>query len=470
MKKTASCEHNEQAGAHCICDPLVCSIFESISDGVFTVDENWRITFFNRAAEEITGVGRKNALGKTCWEVFRADACETGCPLRRTLENGKPIVNRTAYIVTAEGARIPVSISTALLKDAKGKVIGGAETFRDLSVEEELKQQLQGGAREIVTHSPAMRQIMGMLPDVAASGATVVIRGETGTGKELLARAIHDLSPRRTGPFVAINCGALPDTLLESELFGYKKGAFTDAKTDKPGRFARAKGGTILLDEIGDLSPVLQVKLLRMLQEKTYEPLGSTKPEQADVRIVTATHRDLEVLVEREEFRQDLYYRINVVRLDLPPLRERPEDIALLADHFVRHFNRLRGVNIAGLRADTLSLLQQHDFPGNIRELENLIERAYVLCHQGEILPSHLPSTLAVPSSRPDKSLKTSGGLNTSARQAEAESILAALRRHHFNRVAAAEELGIHKSTLHRKITRLGIYLPDQDGRSARRD
>lgn len=450
---------------NCTDNPLVCSILESISDGVFTTDPEWRITSFNRAAEKITGVERKNALGRPCWEVFRADACETSCPLRRTLETGVPAVNRTAYIVNAEGRRIPLSISTAILKDAGGRVIGGAETFRDLSIEEELKKQLQHEAREIVSHSPAMRQILGMLPDVAASEATVVIRGETGTGKELLARALHELSPRRAGPFLAVNCGALPDNLLESELFGYKKGAFTDAKNDKPGRFALAAGGTLFLDEIGDLSPVMQVKLLRVLQERVYEPLGATRAVRADVRVITATHRDLEDLVGQDRFRRDLYYRINVVRLDLPPLRERLDDLPLLVDHFIRQFNSLRGVGITGISSQALAILQRHTFPGNIRELENIIERAFVLCHGGDILPAHLPPALLKTGmqSSPEPAIDR---LDMATRQTEAEIIRAALVRHNYNRTAAARDLGIHKTTLHRKLRILKLDLPACDGRN----
>lgn len=245
-------------------------ILESISDGVFTVDRQWRITSFNRAAEQITGISREEAIGKRCSEVFKASMCEVDCALCRTLETGTPVVNRSAFIVDAQGRRIPISVSTALFRDRKGNVIGGAETFRDLSVVEELRKELDGRFQigDMVSRSPTMRRIFDTLPQVAASDSTVLIQGETGTGKELLARALHGSSPRRHKPFVAVNCGALPDTLLESELFGYKAGAFTGANRDKLGRFALAEGGTIFLDEISEISPALQVRLLRVLQEK----------------------------------------------------------------------------------------------------------------------------------------------------------------------------------------------------------
>ena len=255
-------------------------ILESISDGVFTVDRDWRITSFNRAAEEITGIAREEAIGKRCSEVFKASMCEGDCALCLTLETGEPVINKSAFIVDVEGRRIPISVSTALLRDPKGRVIGGAETFRDLSLVEELRKELEGRFQlgDLVSRSPAMRKVFDVLPQVAASDSTVLIQGETGTGKELVARAIHGLSPRRDQPFVAVSCGALPDTLLESELFGYKAGAFTGAVKDKPGRFALAEHGTLFLDEIGEISPALQVRLLRVLQERTYDPLGGTKP------------------------------------------------------------------------------------------------------------------------------------------------------------------------------------------------
>jgi PAS domain S-box-containing protein len=440
------------------------AILESISDGVFTVDHEWRITSFNRAAEEITGVPRQEAVGRRCSEVFRASMCEADCALRRTMASGKPVVNQTGFIVNAEGRRIPISVSTALLRDGRGKVVGGVETFRDLSLVEELRKELEGRFElgDMVSRSPAMRRLFDLLPQVAASGSTVLVQGETGTGKELLARAIHSLSPRREKPFVAVNCGALPDTLLESELFGYKAGAFTGAGKDKPGRFALAEGGTIFLDEIGDVSPALQVRLLRFLEERTYEPLGGTQSVQADVRVVAATHRDLAALVKDGAFRQDLFYRINVVQVELPPLRQRKADIPLLVERFVGHLNRLRGRSVPGVSRDTLAILMAHNYPGNIRELENVIEHAFVLCGEGPVEPSHLPDDLMARA--PPKARRTD--LRGSVRAAEAQSILDALKRNHFNRLAAARELGMHKTTLFRKIKALGLNLPETDGRS----
>jgi PAS domain S-box-containing protein len=442
-------------------------ILESISDGVFTVDRGWRITSFNRAAEEITGIPRGEAIGRPCSEVFRSSMCEADCALRRTMETGQPAINRPAFIVNADGRRIPISVSTALLRAADGEVLGGAETFRDLSLVEELRKELEGRFQvgDLVSRSPSMRRIFDILPQVASSDSTVLIQGETGTGKELLARALHGLSPRRERPFVALSCGALPDTLLESELFGYKAGAFTGANRDKPGRFALAERGTLFLDEVGEISPAMQVRLLRVLQEKTYEPLGGTKPLAADVRIVAATNRDLAGLVRRDAFRQDLYYRIHVVRIDLPPLRRRKEDIPLLVDHFIDRFNRIQGKCIGGVDPDVLALLMAHDFPGNVRELENLIEHAFVLCREGRIETRHLPEDFLARLPR----AAGSGRMRSTLHALEAQVILEALRRNRNNRLAAARELGLHKSTLFRRIKALGIRLPRQDGRSAGR-
>jgi len=291
----------------------------------------------------------------------------------------------------------------------------------------------------------------------------VLVLGETGTGKERVARTIHDLSPRCDGPFVAVSCGALPETLLESELFGVRAGAFTGATRDRPGRFAAASGGTLFLDEIGEISPAVQVKLLRVLQERTYEPLGSHRSETADVRVIAATNRDLAALARDGAFREDLYYRVNVVRVELPPLRSRREDIPLLAAQFVERFNRLQGRAVSGLSPEALSLLMAHDWPGNVRELENVIERAFILCHEGDIGLAHLPDGLTARGAA-----AAPAGMRAARDLLDTQSILSALRRNGYSRLAAARDLGVHKSTLFRRMKQLGIALPPRDGRSRR--
>jgi len=432
-------------------------ILDSIADGVFTVDADWRIRFFNRAAEEITGIPSGDAIGRQCWEVFRASICESACALRETMRTREPIVNRSIFIVRSDGRRIPISISTALLKDESGEVVGGVETFRDLSIEEELRSELQSRYRfeDMVSKNHVLQSVFDLIPNIAESDSTVLIQGESGTGKELVARAIHNQSPRSDGPLVVVNCGALPDTLLESELFGHKAGAFTDAKKDKPGRFALAGGGTVLLDEIGDISPALQARLLRVLQDGTFEPLGGTKTEHADVRVIAATNRDLAQMVEKGDFRNDLFYRINVITLTLPPLRERREDIPLLVDHFIDRFNRLKQKEIEGLSPRALEILMAHSYPGNVRELENIIEHAFVMCRGGTINRRHLPAHLR---ERPTPQSDAPASLE----DVETRFLVAELERHAWNRAATARDLGIHKTTLWRKMKRLGIEPPDR--------
>jgi len=439
-------------------------ILESISDGVFTVDLNWHIMSFNRAAEEITGIPRAEAIGRHCWEVFRSNMCEGDCALKRTMKEGKSLVSTSIYIINSEKKRIPITASTSLLKNENGEVLGGVEIFRDHSLVEKLRKELDFRFKigDIVSRSASMQKIFNILPLVAESDSTVLIEGETGTGKELLARAIHNSSPRKNKPFVAINCGALPDTLLESELFGYKSGAFTNAVKDKPGYFAIAEGGTILLDEIGDTSSAFQVRLLHVLEKQEFQPLGAIKKAKADIRIIVATNKNLSDMVEKGDFRQDLFYRINVVRLKLPPLRHRMEDITLLIEHFITKMNMVRGKAVTGIDHETLGILMHHNYPGNIRELENIIEHAFVLCSNGDIQTQHLPGYLSLQSS-PEYGRDT---LNDTIQTAEAIAIMDALKRNSYNRNAAAQELGMHKSTLFRKIKKLGITLPEIDGRS----
>ena len=425
-------------------------ILDSITEGVFTVNSSWRITSFNRAAEDITGITREKAVGQRCSDILRADVCETDCALCETMETGKPIINKAVHIVDAKGERHAIAISTALLKDESGKIIGGVETFRDMSLVEELRKEIKGrwSCEDIVSQNHLMQRLFSILPNIAESDCTVLIESESGTGKELLARAIHNLSFRKDKPFVAVSCGALPDTLLESELFGYKAGAFTDAKKDKPGRFAIAEGGTIFLDEIGDISAAMQVRLLRVLQEGTYEPLGAASSVNADVRVITATNKKLDELVEQGRFRDDLYYRINVMKLDLPPLRDRKDDIPLLVNHFISRFNRLRGKHISCVTDEVLAILLIYDYPGNVRELENIIEHCFVLCHGEIIEKKHLPSSVC-PSSGVEK-VKT-GEIKT-LKQMEILLIIEALRRNKGNQTTTAKELGINKSTLFRKL------------------
>jgi len=431
-------------------------IFDSLADGVFTVDMDWHITSFNRAAEKITGISRREAIGKRCHEVFRASVCESGCLIRKSIGSGNPVFDMPVYIVRADKKRIPISVTTALLKDADGNVIGGVETFRDMTVVRELRKALtnQYSIDDIISKNKKIHQLFAILPPIAKSDSTVLIEGPSGTGKGLFASAIHKHSSQRSGPFVAVNCGALPDGLIDSELFGYKAGAFTDAKKDKPGRFALAQHGTIFLDEIGDISPAVQVRLLRVLEDKAYEPLGSTKSVQTDARVITATHRNLTELVQEGRFRQDLYFRINVVKLSLPALSERKEDIPLLVDHFIEKFNILKDRKIVSLTQNAMAAVLLYDWPGNVRELENAVEHAFVLCQGQTIGIQHLPAWVHPP----NESIKHLTGLTL--KEIEKSAIHLALLRNNWKKMATTRELGIDKNTLRRKIKRLGIMEP----------
>lgn len=432
------------------------TILDSIADGVFTVDLQWRITSFNRAAERITGIPREEAIGRLCREVLNADLCRNGCALRKTIDQGIHIRNLPVYIIRADGRRIPISVTSNVLLDADGKVVGGVESFRDLSEIHHLRRELRKkhSFGDIISKNAKMGSIFAILPQIAESDSTVLILGASGTGKELFARAIHNSSKRKNGPFIAVNCGALPESLCESELFGYKAGAFTDARKDKPGRFALAQDGTIFLDEIGDISPVVQVRLLRVLESRIYEPLGSTRGVGTNARVIAATHRDLELLVREEKFREDLYYRINVMKLSLPTLAERMEDIPLLIDHFIDRFNSLQGKQIIGLSQEAMAVLMLHNWPGNVRELENTIEHAFVMCPGDLIQRRHLPQHL-VPQ---DHAAFLSGGLTL--REVEKRAIFDALKRNDWKKLATARELDIDKNTLRRKMQRLGITEP----------
>ncbi|MBW2276498.1 MAG: sigma 54-interacting transcriptional regulator [Deltaproteobacteria bacterium] len=332
-----------------------------------------------------------------------------------------------------------------------------AEADKARCLVEGLRKKIAESTRfhNMVSRSPKMRDLFEILPEVAGSSATVLVLGESGTGKELIARSLHELGARKDRPFIAINCSALPDNLLESELFGYRAGAFTDARADKPGKFALAEGGTIFLDEIGDISAAMQVKLLRVLQERVYEPLGGTEPIEADVRVVAATNRDLQQLVKHGDFREDLFYRINVLTLELPPLRERRCDIPLLADHFVDLFNTRYRKSIASVSDQALEVLLAHDYPGNIREMENVIEHAFIFCKGEAIEVDHLPAELRRESNT--ERLEATVSSVGSFKELEKLYIKGVLAESGGNKAETARRLGVHKTTLFRKLKQLGI-------------
>jgi PAS domain S-box-containing protein len=427
---------------------------------VFTVNQQGQITSFNKAAERITGFSREDAIGQYCHEIFRSNTCFEACPLKHTAETAENIVNLEVNILNRENKEVPISISTAVVKDEEGKLVGAVETFRDLSLIKELHREIsrQYSFQDILGRSKAMLELFQILPDIAKSDATALIEGESGTGKELFATALHNLSTRKDKPLIKVNCAALPETLLESELFGYKKGAFTDARTDKPGRFRQAHGGSIFLDEIGDMSKGTQVKLLRVLEQKEYEPLGGNKTERVDVRIIAATNRDLMEMMHRREFREDLFFRINVIRLIIPPLRERREDIPLLLDHFIERINLKQSKQIKKVSSSALKTLFDYDFPGNVRELQNIIEHATILTKGIEIQSRHLPSYLVRKLDLSPASASLPEGEDMSVLDnVERDLIVRALERHRGRSAAAAKELGVHRSTLWRKIKRYGI-------------
>jgi PAS domain S-box-containing protein len=439
------------------------AVLRCVADGVFTVDCDWRITSFNRAAERVTGVPAERAIGRRCSEVLHSSLCEGACPIRESLDTGNEVIDRSARILTQRARSIPISVSTAVLRAEDGTLLGAVETFRDLSTLEQLRREIQSQYtfEDIIGKSEAFQKIFALLPDIAVSESTVLIEGPSGSGKELLARAIHNLSQRGKRPYVVVNCGTLPANLFESELFGYKQGAFTDAKRDKPGRIPLAEGGTIFFDEIGDLPTETQVKLLRLLQEREYHPLGGVEPLQANVRIVAATNRDLSRLVSQGLFRDDLYFRLAVVRLSIPPLCERREDIPYLVTHFVERFNAKQGKRVQGVTPAVMEILMRHDLPGNVRELENILEYAFVLCHNGLIDVQHLPDDLQGRAAAVGASELREPQEALPLEQSEADAIRLSLSRNRGHQGRTARELQVSRTTLWRKMKKYGLRSAD---------
>ncbi len=436
------------------------NILESVAIGIFAVDKDSCITLFNKEAEKITGFKQKEALGRKCYEIFRTDLCMRGCYLRKAMETGTKIVKVRNKILNRKNEEIPVSITASVLMDEEGNILGGVESFFDDTVRITMERKISESYtfENIVGKDDKIAKLFDILPIAAKANAHTLVLGETGTGKDLFARAIHNASERRNGPFIKVNCAALPSHLLESELFGYKKGAFTDAKQNKAGRFQLAEGGTIFLDEIGDLSRDLQAKLLQVLDEKEFYPLGSTKPVKVDVRVIASTNRPLESMVKEGGFREDLYYRLRVIVIEIPPLRERSADIPLLIDHFLKEDLKAMGKEIPGATSDFMTILLNYDYPGNVRELKNIIEHAVTVHREGMLGKDHLPLYL---SKKNDKTLSHDlPGMKDSISFMERDHLLETLKKLRWNRHDAARALQMNRTTLWRKMKKYNLIVP----------
>jgi PAS domain S-box-containing protein len=428
-------------------------VLDNLDIGVFTVTRSGLITFFNTAAEKISGFAREEVIGKPCAMLLGEGRSDGASLLKQAVEDGMARSNKKGILIAKDRKILPIRANYVALRNEKGRVVGGLATVQDLSLIDQLQRAITNRYTfaDMIGKDPSIQKVFDIVPVIAESDATVLIEGPTGTGKDLLAKVIHNASKRAKKPLVKVNCAALPDNLLESEMFGYAKGAFTGADKDKPGRFQDAEGGTIFLDEIGDLPLSLQAKLLRVLEEKEFYPLGSRKTTRVDVRIIAATNQGLGKMVEAKRFREDLFYRLNVIRLELPPLRERRGDIPLLIDHILRRLSSAKETKASKISEEAMEILLNYDYPGNVRELENILEHALILCQDDTIEPKHLPIFLrggiCVPG--PDGEIPTAG-----APPSERERILQALKKNEWRRNAAARELGMDRTTLWRKMKR----------------
>ncbi len=423
------------------------TILDSVADGVFTVDNDMLITSFNRAAEDLTGFTRAQALGQPCCEIFRTNVCFDKCPVRQALASNSNITNREVDLLDRNNREIPISVNASVLRNRCGEAIGGVETFRDLSQVHALTREVEHhfSFQNMISRNPQMQQLFDILPDIACSDVTALIQGDSGTGKELFAQALHNLSYRKDKPLVVINCGALPEQLLEAEIFGVRKGAYTGAVADRAGRLSAAEGGTLFLDEIGDLPLPLQVKLLRVLENNEYQALGSDDNRRADVRFIAATHRDLSMQVAQNNFRQDLFYRLNVITIKIPSLSERSEDIPLLLEIGLKKFCAKYGKKIRSFSPQAMEYLLQHPYEGNIRELLNIVERAVILCREQQIELEQLPFNSA------------SSSVRDRQQQLTHPELLQLLERYRGNKKLVANHLGINRTTLWRWIKKYHI-------------
>ena len=445
------------------------TVIDTMMDGLMVVDPAGVIISINKAMEIITGYSKDELVGQSC-SILDCDACfgtrAEGHDKYCALFKEGHVTRHKCIVRKKNGKPLYVNKNAAVLRDSDGRVIGGVETLTDLTevvnkerVISRLRRELSGedGFYGILGKSPAMLQVFDLISSSAQSEAPVVIYGESGTGKELVASAIHKLGPRHKAPFIKVNCAALSESLLESELFGHVKGAFTGADRTRVGRFEAANGGDIFLDEIGDLPLSTQVKLLRVLQEKEIEKVGDHRPVKIDVRILAATNKDLNRLMEEDRFRQDLYYRIGVIPIILPSLQKRREDIPLLVKTFISRIRLKTDKPITGMTKEALDLLYNYDWPGNVRELINVIEYSFVLCHEGEIMPSHLPPRLT--GKQPRVTLKKGRAVTRQSDDEERKRIVDALETTGGNQSKAAEILGISRVTLWKRLKAFDIQV-----------
>ncbi|SCY63963.1 sigma-54 interaction domain-containing protein [Desulfoluna spongiiphila] len=462
--KSLLCEMNDH--------PALRQIIDTIADGVFTLDINGEITFWSKSMEQITGFTAAEALGKTC-SLLRISTClgvlGTGDPTRCGILDGASTGARECFLKHKDGHDIPAIKNATAIKDAHGEVIGVVEAITDLTDLEKAKMTLEEATRRlgerhrldrIIGKSDCMQAVFMAIKATAASQATILIQGESGTGKELVAGAIHYNSERAREPFIIVNCSALSESLLESELFGHAKGAFTGASTDRIGRLEKANHGTVFLDEIGELSPLVQVKLLRVLQERTIERIGESRQRKLDIRVITATHRDLYTLVREGKFREDLYYRLKVFPIGVPPLRDRKTDIPLLVRHFCDRLNTETEKSIRKISPTAMQRLMDYHWPGNVRELENAIEHAFVLCNTHTILPDHLPleireTAYPAPGPAPVLTAVPKGKPAPLTR----ELLTTRLHESNWNKAEAARRLGISRTAVWKRMKQWGIPL-----------
>ncbi|MGD8252248.1 MAG: sigma 54-interacting transcriptional regulator [Desulfobacterales bacterium] len=432
-------------------------ILDLLDIGVFSSDRGGHVTFFNAMAEAITGFNRRELLGKPCRSVFHPDFCSPR-PAEIDKDDPRPNEAKEVQITTRKGQSIPVRAKTIPLRGSGGSSAGMLTTFTDLSLVYQYRNVLKDRStfHDMVSTDPKMQRIIDMLPAIAETDTTVLIEGPTGAGKDLLAKVIHTISPRADAPLVKVNCAALPDNLLESELFGYTKGAFTGAERDKPGRFQEADGGTIFLDEIGDMPLALQAKLLRVLEDREFYPLGGRRPCRVDVRILSATNRGLKELVAEKRFREDLYYRLNVMRIDLPPLKERRADIPALIEHILKKLCLLTGTSVKAISKEAMATLLNHDYPGNIRELENILEYALIVSRGSAIDTQHLPTSIHQEVLYPAEA-KTAKRPSDTPPDDDRQRILKALEENGWNKSLTARRLHMDRSTLWRKMKKFAI-------------